>query len=320
MRHLTLPLLAALSLACAPASGGEDEDDGAADDTGGGGGGGSGPQPAPLAEVSGSCPDLSVSTTTTFESSGIEREVTVVVPDAPSGEMGVVFFFHGLMDPGQTPHPAEYMADGLNMQSMANSLNTVILLPVSQTMSMAGFTFFMWDAAREGDEDLVLYDDLRTCVAQQHDVDLKRLASVGFSGGAMWNTVIIGERSDTLSAAVEASGGSDYTIPLFSEPWSAWVEPAEKVPVMVGSGGESDVWPDASFPIVNFTEGTDRLEDHLVEAGHVVVRCDHTYGHTITQGGWNAAIDWATEHVYGEPSPWASDLGDLGTLCRYGGE
>jgi hypothetical protein len=284
MRHLTLPLLAALSLACAPASGGEDEDDGAADDTGGGGGGGSGPQPAPLAEVSGSCPDLSVSTTTTFESSGIEREVTVVVPDAPSGEMGVVFFFHGLMDPGQTPHPAEYMADGLNMQSMANSLNTVILLPVSQTMSMAGFTFFMWDAAREGDEDLVLYDDLRTCVAQQHDVDLKRLASVGFSGGAMWNTVIIGERSDTLSAAVEASGGSDYTIPLFSEP------------------------------------GTDRLEDHLVEAGHVVVRCDHTYGHTITQGGWNAAIDWATEHVYGEPSPWASDLGDLGTLCRYGGE
>lgn len=323
MRHLLIALLTAFSLACAPATDGSDEDDeGAVDDTGSGGddGGGSGPQPAPLATVSGSCPDLSTSTTTTFESSGEEREVTVVVPEDPNGTMGVVFFFHGLMDPGQTPHPAEYIADALDMQDVADAHNSVIVLPVSQTMSMAGISFFMWDANLEGDEDLVLFDDLRTCVAEQHDVDLKRLSTVGFSGGALWNTVMVVNRADTLSSAVEWSGGSDYTIPLFEGLWSEWSPPDVQVPVMLGAGGTTDVWPDASFPIVNFLEGTDRLELQLVDAGHTTVRCDHDQGHTITYSGWNAAIDWVTGHVYGEASPWADDLGDLGNICERGGE
>ena len=272
---------------------------------------------APLADLSSNdCPDMSTSATTTFTSSGEEREVTIVVPEDPDGPMRVVFFFHGLMDPGSTPNPAEYMVEGLNLQSVADANNTIVIAPVSKTMEMFGFSFFMWDASLEDDADLVLYDDLRTCAAEQHDVDLDRVTALGFSGGALWTTVVLGHRGDTLAAAVSASGGADVEIPLFESPFSAWTEPAARVPVLLQAGGSADVWPDESLAIVDFSEATDTLQEHLVDAGHYTVRCDHDSGHTITQAGYNAAIDWLTEHTYGEPSPWeASGIGSWDDWC-----
>jgi poly(3-hydroxybutyrate) depolymerase len=303
--------------ACAPGikDDDDDDDDGATDDTAGE----EGLQPAPLAELTGDCPDLSESGTDTFESSGIEREVTVLVPEDPDGPMGVVFFFHGLMDPTQTPHPADYMLDALDMQSVANNTNTIVVAPVSLTMEMFGLAFFMWDAARDADDDVVLYDDLRTCTAQQHDVDLSRMTAFGFSGGALFTTVIMGDRGDTLAAAIEASGGSDVVVPLFDNPFSAWVEPEYKMPVLLQSGGTADVWPDPSLTLVDFGAATSNLEGQLVGADHTVIRCEHDQGHTITWAGYEAAIDWATQHVYGEPSPWDEDgVGDWDDWCREG--
>jgi predicted esterase len=318
---LTLPLAALV--ACAPGATDDDDKDndeesntdgGDTDDDTDGGGGSS---TAPLAELSSDdCPDMSESTTTTFTSSGDEREVTIVMPEDPDGPLSVVFFFHGLMDPASTPHPAEYMVDGLNMQSVADSTNTIVIAPVSKTIEMFGFSFFMWDASREGDEDLVLYDDLRTCVADQHDVDLDRLSVMGFSGGALWTTVILGERGDTIASAVSASGGADVQIPLFENLFSEWTEPASKVPVLLQAGGETDVWPDASLAIVDFSAATDTLQQYLVDADHYTVRCDHDSGHTITQSGYSASIDWLTSHTYGEPSPYQeSGIGSWDSWC-----
>jgi poly(3-hydroxybutyrate) depolymerase len=307
--------------ACAPASSGDADGDGDSDDgdNGGDDGGDDGLQPAPLAELSGGCPDLTASGTSTFESSGSEREVTVVVPENPDGALGVVFFFHGLMDPTQTPHPADYMADALDLQGVADDTNTIIVLPVSNIQEMFGFRFFMWDAAREAEDDLVLYDDLRTCTAQQHDVDLKRLTAFGFSGGALFTTVIMGDRGDTLAAAIEASGGSDVVVPLFDNPFSVWVEPAYKMPVLLQSGGATDVWPDTSLTLVDFTAASNTLEGQLVDADHTVIRCEHDEGHTLTWAGYNSAIEWATMHVYGEPSPWHdAGVGDWDDWCRAG--
>jgi predicted esterase len=314
---LSLPITALV--ACAPGAVDKDEEDedGEIDTDGGGSSGSGNSSTAPLAELSsGDCPDLSESGTTTFTSSGDEREVTVVVPEDPDGPMRVVFFFHGLMDPGSTPHPAEYMVDGLGMQSVADSTNTIVVAPVSETLEMFGFSFFMWDASREGDADLVLYDDLRTCVADQHDVELDKLSVMGFSGGALWTTVILGERGDTIAAAVSASGGADVQIPLFENLFSEWTEPASKVPVLLQAGGESDVWPDASLAIVDFALATDTLQEHLVDAGHYTVRCDHDSGHTITQTGYDASIDWLTSHTYGEPSPYQEEgIGSWDSWC-----
>ena len=99
---------------------------------------------APLVGLSsGECPDMSVSgETVSFLSSGESRNVTVVVPSAPQAEMRVVFFYHGLMDPGSTPNPTGYMSTALNFQSLADEYNALIFLPESRIWEMAGMQFF----------------------------------------------------------------------------------------------------------------------------------------------------------------------------------
>ena len=53
-----------------------------------------------------------------------------------------------------------------------------------------------------------LFDDLRSCVASELGGDLSHLTSFGFSGGALWNALLLMERSDTLASMVSASGGT----------------------------------------------------------------------------------------------------------------
>ena len=90
-------------------------------------------QSAPLVSLSsGECPDMSVSgETVSFLSSGESRNVTVVVPNTAQEDMRVVFFYHGLMDPGYTPNPTGYMSTALNFQALADEHNALIFLPES---------------------------------------------------------------------------------------------------------------------------------------------------------------------------------------------
>ncbi len=288
--------------------------DKAGSDTAGGSGdtgsGGEGSGVAELATLSsGACPDMSASGTTSFLSSDTERTVTVLVPDPlPSGPMPVVFFFHGLMDPGSTPNPTDYMASALGLQSLADQEGVLIILPESGLQSLAGYDFFLWDVQGDGAGDLALFDDLRTCAAQQHDVDLDRLIAWGFSGGALWTTVVLSQRADTLAAAIEMSGGSDIDAYIYDDLIARYQTPSWTLPVLLQSGGSNDVWPDPSFVIIDFTEATNTLEQQLADDASLVVRCEHSAGHTVTNKGLDLAISWSLNHSFGEPSPWA-DLG-----------
>lgn len=310
---LAFLLAAASLLAC----GDKDSDDtGAAADGGSESDGGSGV--APLAELSsGECPDMSASGTSTFTSYDLQRTATVLVPDPmPEGPMPLVFFFHGLMDTTSTPVPTEYMAEALDMQSLADQYGAVVVLPESPVQAMLGYEFFLWDIIEDGAADLALYDDLRTCAAQNLDIDLDRVVAMGFSGGALWTTVVLSQRADTLAAAIEMSGGADVDAYIYDEPIARYATPAWPLPVLLQSGGDSDVWPSPSLIIVDFTAATDTLESNLGADGSVVVRCEHTRGHTVTQKGYELAIRWAMEHTYGQPSPWAGgDLGDDADWC-----
>ena len=309
--------LAAFAAACS--NGSSDKEDADTGETGSGEGEGEGEGEGddglpsgmrPLATPSGACPDLTTSGFVTMQSAGIERSATVVVPAAPSGPMAVVFFFHGLMDPSSTPQPTESMASALNMQSLADTHNAVVLIPEAPIYDLLGFEFFLWDIAVETDADLILFDDLRACSADQLDVDLARTTAWGFSGGALFTTVMASQRGDAFAAIVEASGGSDIEVPIWSEPAARYETPAHKMPALLMSGGESDVWPDPSLAIVDFEAATDTLTDQLASDDHTVVRCWHSTGHNITNAGFNLSIDWLMSHTFGEPSPWAG--GDLG--------
>jgi predicted esterase len=270
----------------------------------------------PLTEPSGTCPDLTTSGFISFESAGQTRNASIVVPSAPSGPMSAVFFFHGLMDPSSTPEPTEAMVDGLDLQGLADSYDAVIILPEAPLLNLFGFNVFLWDISLETDADLVLFDDLRACSADQLDIDLARTTAWGFSGGALWTTVIAAQRGDAFAAIVEASGGSDIDVPIWTELGAAYQTPAHTMPALLMSGGDSDVWPNASLTLVDFDAATDTLESQLVSDGHLVVRCRHTAGHTLTSRGFSLTIDWLMEHTFGEPSPWSSgDLGDDADWC-----
>lgn len=271
---------------------------------------------APLKELSsGECPDMSTSgQTVNFLSSGESRTVTILFPSAPEPDMRIVYFYHGLMDPSY--NPTEYMAQALNFQELADTHNALIFIPESPIWDLMGQEFHMWDV-EEGtsDNDLTLFDDLRTCGAQNFDVDLDALVSAGFSGGSLFNTVILGERADHIAALVEMSGGANIEVPTFEEKLAPYDTPSVDVPVLLISGGENDLWPDASFPIVHFQNATDTLQEKLLDDEQFVVRCTHNTGHNITNKAFSTAIDWLSTHRYGESSPYEDGIEGWDDWC-----
>jgi len=259
--------------------------------------------PTPEEPSSGDCPDMTQSHTTSFTSSGQDRTVTIVVPDEPVDNMPLVFFFHGLLDTVSTPNPTQYMANALGLQAFANEERAVIVLPQSGVLERMGYEFFMWDIEDGESPDLTLFDDLRSCAYSDLGIDLFQVHSMGFSGGALFSTVVARERSPMLASMVEMSGGSDISMLTFDEPLSTYTTPENPVPALLISGGSDDQWPGNGATLVHFSSATDTLQDKLVEDGHFVVRCEHNQGHTVPYTASLAARQWVTSHKLGEPSP-----------------
>lgn len=271
---------------------------------------------APLAELSsGECPDMTVSgETVQFTSSGETRTVTILFPSNPQPKMKIVYFYHGLMDPSYSP--TGYMAQALNFQELADTYNALIFLPESPIWELMGQQFHMWDVEDgTSDKDLALFDDLRTCATQSFDVDLDALISSGFSGGSLFNTVLLGQRADHIATIVEMSGGANIEVPTFEEKFARYDTPVVDIPVLLISGGDNDLWPDASFPVVHFQEATDTLQNKLLEDNQFVVRCTHNTGHNITNKAFSSAIEWLTTHRYGEESPYEAGIEEWDDWC-----
>lgn len=277
---------------------------------------------APLTTLSsGQCPDLSRSGTSSFLSSGTERKVTVLLPESGAAGAPVVVFFHGLTTPDASPEPTVEMAEGLYLQDVADETGTIIVLPEAPVRDLFGYKFYLWMVEETESDDLVLYDDLRTCLSSELNADLERFTAFGFSGGALFTTVVATRRADTLATFIELSGGADIEVPLFADLFSAYATPAWTLPGLLASGGDEDVWPSPSAPLVDFEAASDTFADRLVDDGHFVARCHHDNGHTITYDEYLLSIDWLSSHRFGQPSPYASaGLGDDSDWCAPMGE
>ena len=274
-----------------------------------------------LAEKSGTCPDVSSSgQMVTMESSGEERNVTVVFPEESDTPSRVIFFFHGLAQVNS--NPSQQTAQALNLQSWASANNAIIVLPESPVWSipLAG-DFHMWDV-KEGEsaKDVQLFDDLRTCIAESFTVDLNQIVLAGFSGGALFNTVLLGERAESIAAAVSFSGGADVDIAIFEEMIAPYSTPASSVPVLLVAGGEQDIWPDPSFTLVDFVAATDLLQEQLVTDGHTVVRCDHSRGHTIPMNLFEIGQSWLLDHSLHSSSPYDEAIPTEWSSCYLASE
>jgi poly(3-hydroxybutyrate) depolymerase len=281
---------------------GDDDDDSTPD-----------PDPvAPLAELSdGECPDMSESGISSFSSGGVERKVAVVFPDDPQPGMPVVFNFHGLTNTGSDPVEGSLS----QIQAEAEANDSVVIMPEARSTALPLIgEILIWGILDDEDLDLTLFDDLRTCASNELEVDLKKLSTWGHSGGALWSTAMLMERSTSLAAVVEFSGGAEFSIPGLGGPYLTYSTPERQVPVMLTSGGSDDSWPQG-FPIVNFETTTETLAENLIEDGHQVARCEHQQGHyAIPSNLWAFSTRWDLDHQFGEDSPFSSD--DLPDGCE----
>ena len=269
---------------------------------------------APLS--SGECPDMSTSgATTTFLSSGETRTVTTVFPSDPQPGMRIIFWFHGFLDSTMS-NPSGDTADGMMFQSLADEENALIIVPESRIWDLILLQVYMWNI-EDGtyDADLTLFDDLRTCAAQNFDVNLDKLTAGGFSCGALFSTVLMSHRGETLAAVAQLSGGSDLEIDIlgfFEEPLASYETPSHKMPLLLGGGQDGDIWPGNGMTLVNFYEASQRLESKVRADEHLVVRCLHNNDHWGTPYGmFNSALSWLTVHTYGEESPFKADASSL---------
>ena len=257
---------------------------------------------APLAELSdGDCPKLENPGERTFSSNGIEREVIVRFPADKPANMPVLFYWHGLGD------SAGNIDRALAAQDLADEHQAVIVIPNSTDPFM-----ITWDFMSNGGDDVVLFDDMRTCLSQELDVDLNRISTAGFSFGALWSTFLALERADTLSAVVSMSGGTDVGLGM------PYITPATQVPVLVMWGGETDNF-DMSVVFVDFEANSADFSRGLQSDGHFVVECNHGLGHNVPSEFMDIMVPFALDHTYDEPSPFAGGLGSFPSYCSIAG-
>ena len=104
---------------------------------------------------------------------------------------------------------------------------------------------YKWDIEDEtSDSDLTLFDDLRTCTSQNFDIDLDKATVGGFSGTALFSTVLISQRGDTIAAVAQLSGGSNLAIEIFDmfeEPLSVYNTPEYKMLLLLARGKDDDI-------------------------------------------------------------------------------
>ncbi len=258
---------------------------------------------APLTMLSGTCPDFTQSGISTFMSSGMMRKAAVIFPAMRPANMPVVFVFHGLTTPASMP--VESFVQQLQLQRQADALGVVFVVPEALAQNITGVGMVsLWSILGDPAVDLTLFDDLRTCAKNNLDVNLRRVAAFGHSGGALWSTVLLVNRSNSLATVVEYSGGSDFTIPILGGPFVAYQAPNVKVPVLLGSGGMTDTWP-SQFALIRFEDTSDTLQQNLRRDQHFVVRCKHELGHVnFPPEAFPLAFEWLTSHEFGMPSPY----------------
>lgn len=270
-------------------------------------------EPPPLRPYSAiTCPTLTAghtaadSVNTAFLSAGDARSFRVLIPAAydPALEWPVVFGWHWL-----NASSGSFVRDA-ELESAIDEMGFIAVLPDRlERPSGDKAYYFDWPfvEVNDAEKELVFFDDLLTCVAEQLSVDRRRVYGIGVSAGALWLTHLMStDRVDYLAAVESLSGG----LGRVSGAWQmSFVPRPYKFPAIVLWGGPND-WLGLSF-----AEASEELRNELVADGHFVVTCTHDAGHAIPPiqpppnsrtrfwSLWRFMLD----HPYGVPSPYQAE-------------
>ncbi len=239
----------------------------------------------------GTCPTMSEGTNEGFVSGEHEREFRLELPADPTGAP-VIFLWHWLGG------NADQIIEWAGFEDFPETHGAILIAPETRGLP------YEWDTFDGADSpDLLLFDDLLSCLAEQYDVDMTRIYASGMSAGGLWTVTLTNHRAQWLAATAPLSGGATST---------SW-QPADPIPMMLTWGGPTDLYGSFSFDDAQYT-----LMEQTAEAGQFTVLCEHDEGHSLPPGGVEYVWDFFAAHPRGvTPEPWAEALPEtLPEWCR----
>ncbi len=259
-----------------------------------------------------------------FLSDGRNRTVRLI-RSGSAPNPAIIFTFHAR---GSQPG---WGIDDLGLAG-GNAGNYIIVAPsaVGNGNFVSGSEQWRFDGPPSTNPDVILFDDLLTCLHTQVGVNLDRISASGFSAGGLFTSYLLMHRSDRLSAAAVMSGG------LIDS--SEYQAPTAQPPTMIVWGGTSDAnyqWGQSVDPLYesapythSFDLAANDFADRLELNGQLVVRCNHGSGHEPgpvsndpSRGGYVWPQNWPFrylyDHVRGQPSPYETSFpaGTMPSSC-----
>lgn len=218
---------------------------------------------------------------------GVKRTALLRVPAGVSGQLAVVFCWHG--HGGRSAHSASRWgyeaADTTSILVFPQGLPTVSPL-VDKEGRMPGW---QTSVGGEGDRDIKLFDAILADLKKTHPVDDRRIFSMGHSNGAAFSYLLWQARPEVLAAIGSVAGGlrPDNKI-------------ATPMPVLHVAGEKDPIvkfaWQKATFAAVRrfngcSEEGRPWAKEGVLEAtlypsakGAPLVTAIHAGGHEYAKG------------------------------------
>jgi hypothetical protein len=190
----------------------------------------------------------------------------------------LVIFWH---DSDASPEQAENV---LGVEAMAEIKKQGGIVVALKPRENSGTS--LWGlVGATNDIDLRIVDEVVGCLHRDLGFDARRIHSVGFGVGGIAAAQMAYRRSSYVASVVSYSGGLLDSKPSLEEPLNTF-------PALVVAGGTTDVkdfdYDKSSIIFVN----------HLRNASHYALECDHFKGHNIPSEMRSAALKFLSDHPF----------------------
>ncbi len=251
--------------------------------SGGGGTGATSADPI-IPPVTGDCPVFRDGTISFMGLGGIELRAG---PKAPGPTAPMLLYWHGTgSTAGEFAFMAAPVANGVTSQG--GVITSFQGTSGGGGCSCSGTSIFCMS-------DMDIADQLVACAVRDHNVDPRRIFTMGCSAGGLFATCLAANRSEYIAAAAPNSGG----FPIIPQPISSPHVPA----LMCVHGGAGDNVG------INFGQSSQIAEDAFVAAGGFAIDCDTGNGHCGGSVVADQVWEFFQAHPFGvDPWPWLGGL------------
>jgi predicted esterase len=222
-----------------------------------------------------------VTGTITFMGLGGIEIVAGAKPTSPTGPM--VFYWHGT---GSTSGEYAYLAAAVQQGVVADGGVLVSFQDTTGGDYLSGTSIF-------GASDFAVTDQLLACAVRDHNVDPRRVYTMGCSAGGLFADAMAAKRSSYIAAASSNSGGWVVTVPFQNN----------HTPALMTVHGA----PGTDVVGVDFSQTSATADQAFKARGAFVIDCNTGGGHC--SGGGLAPDVWTffKAHTFGvQPEPWAT--------------